>query len=131
MSFAVSGLYVALTALLFMVLTVYVIKMRRRYKVGIGDDGHKPLATAIRVQANLVENAPFALLLFVLAEAGGVPAYALHLFGCVWLIARVLHAFGLIKTNGGIHFGRFWGVILTWAVLLGLSIANIVMFFTA
>jgi uncharacterized membrane protein YecN with MAPEG domain len=41
-------MYIGLLALLMLSLAVLVVKMRIRFKVGFGDDGHEPLLLAIR-----------------------------------------------------------------------------------
>lgn len=128
MSLMISGLYVSLTAILAIVFAYRVVRLRRLNKVGIGTGKNPELSIATRVHANLIENAPFAMVLLLISEANALPAIFLHLFGTVWLLARVLHAIGLTQGKGGYHFGRFWGVILTWLVLLGLAIVNIGIF---
>ncbi|WP_394132391.1 MAPEG family protein [Shewanella maritima] len=125
MTLHISGLYIALTSILIFVLTYRVIVQRRIHKVGIGDGGHRSLSVAMRAHGNLLENAPIVLLLLVVAEVNGLPSYLMHVFGTIWIVARILHAIGLNKSNGGIHFGRFWGVLLSWIVMIGLAIANI------
>ncbi|ABZ78567.1 conserved hypothetical protein [Shewanella halifaxensis HAW-EB4] len=121
MPLAISGLYISLTALLTVVLAFRVIKLRRTHKIGIGSAGNESLELAQRVHANLLENAPIALLLFVTAEMNGAKAELLYLFGTVWIVARLLHAIGLTQGQGGYHFGRFWGVLLTWGGHTGLG----------
>ncbi|WP_299809137.1 MAPEG family protein [uncultured Shewanella sp.] len=128
MPLAVSGLYVSLTALLVIVLTYRVIKLRRAHKIGIGSAGNEALTLAQRVHANLLENAPIVLLLLVVAEMNGTSALLLHLFGTVWIIARLLHAIGLTQGQGGYHLGRFWGMLLTWAVMIALVVVNLLAF---
>ena len=125
MTLMISGFYAGLTALLLLGLAYKVVKLRRLNKIGIGDGGNQDLSLAIRAHGNLVENAPVVMVLLVLAELNGMPDYLLHIFGTVWIVARLLHAIGLNQGKGGLHFGRFWGVLMTWIVLLGLAIANI------
>ena len=125
MSLMISGFYASLTALLAIGLSIRVIKQRRINKVGIGTGGNTDLALAKRVHENLLENAPLALILFMLAEFNGLPAAILHCFGTVWIVARLLHAIGLTAGKGGVHFGRVWGVLMTWVVIIGLAIVNI------
>ena len=62
-----SALYAALLGLMFVVLSIKVIKQRRRYQVGIGSKGEATLERAIRVHANFAEYLPFSLLLLFLA----------------------------------------------------------------
>ena len=125
MPLAISGLYISLTALLTVLLTYRVIKLRRTHKIGIGSAGNESLTLAQRVHGNLLENAPIALLLLVVAELNGSNSLMLHAFGGVWILARVLHAIGLTQGQGGYHIGRFWGMILTWCVIVGLALVNL------
>jgi uncharacterized membrane protein YecN with MAPEG domain len=129
MSVIISGLYVSLTAMLAIVLAYRVVRLRRLNKVGIGTGKHPELSIATRVHANLIENAPIAMVLLLISEVNAMPAILLHVCGTVWLVARLLHAIGLTQGKGGYHFGRFWGVILTWLVMLSMAIANIGFFF--
>ncbi|MGE6651411.1 MAPEG family protein [Shewanella colwelliana] len=132
MSASVSGLYIAITAIMAVYLTLRVIKLRRKFSIGIGIGigvaGNEPLRLADRVHGNLLENAPIAMGLLLVAELNGLPALYIHTIGIVWLIARVLHAVGLTQGKGGYHFGRFWGVLTTWLVILTLSVVNVVYF---
>ncbi|MBP6520936.1 MAG: MAPEG family protein [Shewanella sp.] len=105
-----------------------VVKLRRGQKIGLGDGGNSTLALANRVHVNLIENAPIVLILMLVAEAGGLPAFYLHCFGTVWIVARLLHAIGLTQGQGGYHFGRFWGVLLTWLVIISLALVNLLHF---
>jgi uncharacterized membrane protein YecN with MAPEG domain len=125
MTLMVSGLYAGLTALLVLALSYKVVKFRRVNKIGIGDGGHQGLSIAIRAHGNLMENAPIVLILLALAEFNGMPVYLIHCLGTAWIVARLLHAIGLNQGQGGHHFGRFWGVLTTWIVLLILAVANI------
>jgi uncharacterized membrane protein YecN with MAPEG domain len=125
MTLMISGLYAGLTSLLVLALSYKVVKFRRENKIGIGDGGHQGLSIAIRAHGNLIENAPIVLILLALAELNGMPVYLIHCLGTAWIVARLLHAIGLNQGKGGHHFGRFWGVLTTWIVLLILAVANI------
>ncbi len=124
----VTGLYASLTGLLIVALAYRVVKLRRGQKIGLGDGGNSTLALANRVHVNLIENAPIVLILMLVAEAGGLPAFYLHCLGTVWIVARLLHAIGLTQGQGGYHFGRFWGVLLTWLVIISLALVNLLHF---
>ena len=117
----ISGFYAALCSLFIIVLSVRIVRMRRKYQVGIGDGGEKVLARAIRVQANAVEYIPISLLLLFIAENNGANIWLLHIFGLSLLFGRLLHAYGLSR-RGGVSFGRYWGIVITWLVMIGLSI---------
>lgn len=128
MSVVISGLYISITAILVVVLAMRVVKLRRKHKIGIGDADNRDLQLASRVHANLVENAPIAMMLLIVAELNGLSAVFLHVLGVTWVIGRLLHAVGLTKGRGGYHIGRFWGGLLSWLVILILAIFNICRF---
>jgi uncharacterized membrane protein YecN with MAPEG domain len=117
-------LFAALNVLLMLALLVPISRHRHTHKIGLGDGGDKELARKIRVHANFVEHAPFALLVLGLLELSGLPAAATWSFGGVLLLARVMHAVGLSR-SGGYSFGRFWGTALTWLVFLLMALAGL------
>jgi len=118
-------MYIGLLALLMLTLAYLVVKMRQRFKVGIGDDGHEPLMLAIRTHANAVEYIPIALLLLICLENTWQLPWLTHLMGSTLLLGRVLHAVGLSRSKGESK-ARFWGVVLTWLMILVSAIAVIV-----
>lgn len=124
-SIQISSMYIGLLALLMLTLAYLVVKMRQRFKVGIGDDGHEPLMLAIRTHANAVEYIPIALLLLICLENTWQLPWLTHLMGSTLLLGRVLHAVGLSRSKGESK-GRFWGVVLTWLMILVSAIAVIV-----
>ena len=97
---SIAALYAALLGLLAAVLTVRVIMRRVKTGVPAGDGGNAELAQAIRAHANLVEQAPLALLLIALAEATGSPAAAIHALGAALVLARLANAWGLSHSLG-------------------------------
>ncbi|GLP95262.1 MAPEG family protein [Paraferrimonas sedimenticola] len=128
MELAISGLYIALTALIALALGYQVVARRRKFRIGVGDGDNKEMRLHIRSHANLIEYAPFVLLMLVSAEAQGTSPLWLHAIGSAWIIARVLHPIGLVQGRGAVHFGRFWGTLLTWIILVVLAGLNIVNF---
>jgi hypothetical protein len=115
-----ASIYVALSALLVLALAAQVILLRRSKRIGLGDGGDTRLACAIRAHANALENLPLVLLLLVLFELGGAGSTAIHAYGATLLFARLWHCVGL-SGSAGTSAGRFYGTVLTWLVLLGLS----------
>lgn len=115
-----SGLYAGLCALVMLALSMNVIRLRRRHQVGLGDGGHQDLACACRAQANAVEYVPLALILLALLELNGGSATAIHAYGGLLVLARIGHGVGLSRSPGR-SFGRFYGTLATWMVILGLA----------
>ncbi|HEY9770633.1 MAG TPA: MAPEG family protein [Coleofasciculaceae cyanobacterium] len=79
------------------------------------DDGM--LQRKVRAFGNFVEYVPLALLLILLLESVSSPAWLLWLLGSVLTIARIFHAWAVIKTYGP-SVGRAVGFFLTWLVYL-------------
>lgn len=117
----ITGLYAALCALLVLALSLRIVMLRRRLKVGIGDGGDAGLARAIRAQANAIEYIPVLLVMLLVAENNGAGAVFLHAAGAGLVLARVLHAVGL-SGSAGTSVGRFWGTLGTWILLLVLAL---------
>lgn len=126
----VTALYAGLLALLVIALAIRVSLLRRRHRVGIGAGDHASLALAMRVHGNATEYVPLALVLLLLAELNGFPAWSLHAAGSGLFLARVLHAFGLGRYAGSSP-GRFAGIVLTWLVMAALAAALIAAFIVA
>ena len=120
----ITAVYASLFGLLLIFLSSRVVRWRRELSVGLGDGGEESLLRAQRAQANFIEYVPIALLLLAVAESQGLTGWLLHTSGVILVLARLLHAWGLSKSSGR-SFGRFWGTLLTWAVILALSFANI------
>lgn len=121
----VTLLVAGLHGLLLLMLAWRIVAVRRGRRIGLGDGGDAVLLRRIRVHANFIEYVPVALLLLALLELGGVGRLWVALLGGVLFVARVLHAIGLSR-SAGVSFGRFWGTLLTWCVILGASILAIV-----
>ncbi len=116
----ITPIYAAVLALLVVGLTLRVVRLRWKFKVGIGTGDERDLAKAIRAHGNATETIPLALLLMLLVELGQVPAVALHSAGIALVIGRFAHAFGLSQ-HAGTSPGRMAGMLLTLLVVLFLT----------
>lgn len=112
----ITGIYAAITALLIVILAVRVTLRRRAVGIGIGNGGDAVLARRIRVHANAAEYVPLALLLLLILELNQTQPILLHVFGCVLIAGRLLHAYGL-SSSPGLTPGRGIGMVLTWLVI--------------
>jgi hypothetical protein len=121
----VTLLVAGLHGLLLLVLLWPIVATRRGRRIGLGDGGDPALLQRIRVHANFVEYVPFALLLLALLEIGGLGRIWVAILGGVLFVARMLHAIGLSR-SAGVSFGRFWGTLSTWCMILAASITAIV-----
>ncbi len=112
----ITGLYAAIAALMVVIFAIRVTLRRRAMQVGIGNGGDAVLAQRIRVHANAAEYLPLALLLLLILELNQTQRMLLHVFGCLLIIGRLLHAYGL-SSSPGLTPGRAIGMVLTWAVM--------------
>jgi uncharacterized membrane protein YecN with MAPEG domain len=110
-------LYAALLALLFVVLSVRALRMRRRLGIAIGDSGNSEMLRAMRVHSNFAEYVPLSLLLVFFVESGGAPAWLVHGLGLCLLIGRLAHAFGVSQAKENYVF-RVTGMGLTFTTLV-------------
>lgn len=122
-----TAIYAAILAVIFIALSIKVIKQRQRFKIGIGSKGEMALERAIRVHANFAEYVPFALLLLFLAEHSGLAAIYVHLLGGILIVGRLSHAFGVSQVQEPLKF-RVFGMMLTFCVLLLAAIAILLLY---
>jgi uncharacterized membrane protein YecN with MAPEG domain len=117
---AVTMLYASVLGILLVMLALNVVRLRlgRHVGLGIGNDGS--LEQPVRVHANFAENAPMFVILLLLAELAGLEAHWLHAAGAVFVVSRLLHAFGL-HTQRGRSPGRFLGSLGSWTTMLAMS----------
>jgi len=128
--FQIVALYVALHLILAPILMFRVGQVRLSDKINLGDGGNETLNTRIRIHGNYVENTPLALIgLFALAMLSAAPI-ALHTFGAVFFIGRILHAHGMSQPKS-VGIGRPIGMVLTLLSFLGTSAYLLFLIFTS
>lgn len=110
------ALYAAVLTLMFLALSVRVIRLRRRLKVALGDGGHSELLRATSAHANCIEYVPLGLLLVLLVEQAAAPILFVHLVAGLLLVGRAAHAYGISQTAENFRF-RVTGMVLTFASL--------------
>lgn len=118
----VSALYVVLGTLFILKFLLDVVRLRRQYRVSIGDGGVSDLQLAIRIHGNAVENIPIALFLLVMMEMNGADIWMLHLLGLFFFFGRMMHAYGLRSRT---VLWRRNGMILTLLALFGMVVVNL------
>jgi uncharacterized protein len=91
----ITPLYAAPIVLLFMFLSIRVIRYRRSKLVAFGDQGDKDLLRLIRAQGNCAEYAPVGLILLLMAELTAAAPLGLHIAGALLVIGRITHGIGL------------------------------------
>lgn len=108
MIFSVTPVYALPIAVIYLILWIRVTMVRAATTTSIGDAGNAVLLQRIRQHGNCAEWSSFVLILMILAEGMGAPAFYLHISGALLLIGRLAHPFGLKIDNAG-HPLRYVG----------------------
>ncbi|MEE4329663.1 MAG: MAPEG family protein [Wenzhouxiangella sp.] len=120
MPYTITLFYTGLLGLMLIALSLRVVALRRRHKIGLGSGDRPELELAIRAQANFCEYAPLGVLLLLLLEASGAAhAIALHILGLALVVGRFLHGFVGLNRTAGVSTGRFVGTLMTWLMIAG------------
>lgn len=108
--------YAALLALAFVYLSLRIIRLRRRLRIGLGHADNPLMLRAIRVHANFAEYVPFALLMIALVELRGAQTWLVHALGLCLVLARLSHAWGVSQERENFRY-RVCGMVATFSVL--------------
>jgi hypothetical protein len=116
----VTATYLAVFGLVYAVLSMRVVFMRRRNRIAFGDGDNASIRGAIRAHAHFAEYVPIIVLMVAALELLGTPAIQLHMLLGTLLVSRIIHPFGLQVKPGTIQFlvGRVFGMTLTIFVLV-------------
>ena len=117
--------YAAILSLIFIGLSLQVIKGRFSTKTSFGDGGNADLNAKIRTHSNFAEYIPLALILLMGVEAYEYPRLVIHIFGTLLILGRLSHAYGLSKKNG-LSPARPAGMITTFLVMAVSSVMILV-----
>ena len=124
----ITGFYLAILLLLYLVLGVQVSRLRRGNRVLFGDGDNIKLRSAIRAHANFAEYVPITTLMVGVLEMSGMPAIRVHLWMGALLLARLIHPVGMYVGPRTLTFQicRVGGITLTLIVMLGTAISGLI-----
>jgi uncharacterized protein len=116
----VTAFYTGLLGLIYIVLSVRVIRCRHKYKIALGDGDNFKLLRKIRAHQNFMEYTPLFLILLAFADLFGLIKEITNAFGVLFVLGRISHAYGISKgeiykykvLRGNILF-RTFGMIIT------------------
>jgi uncharacterized membrane protein YecN with MAPEG domain len=117
----ITPFYAAFLGLGFVILSILTLRLRRKFKIGLGDGGNQQLLRAIRVHSNFSEYVPIALILIYMTESNGAPALLIHLLCVSLLIGRISHAWGVSQNLENFTF-RVFGMVATFNAIIMSSI---------
>jgi hypothetical protein len=110
-------IYAAFLGIVFVLLSVRTLRLRRRLQVAVGDGGNALMLRGMRVHGNFAEYVPLGLLLIAGAEVLSAPAVLVHGLGIVLLVGRLVHAFG-VSQEVEVFAYRVSGMALTFTCYL-------------
>lgn len=93
-------------------------QLRIAKKIMTGDGGDPRMIARMRAHLNFAEYAPLVLILIALVELARGTQTWLWVAAMVFVIGRILHAFGM----DGWNLGRMIGILSTMLVMLGLGL---------
>lgn len=106
-------IYAALLGIVFLLLSIRTLRLRRRLRIAVGDGGNVLMLRAMRAHGNFAEYVPLALLLIAGTEVLSAPAALVHGLGIILLVGRLVHAFGLSQ-EAEVFAYRVGGMALTF-----------------
>ncbi len=118
-------LYTAIIGLVFVVLSVRTLLLRRRLGIAIGTGEDPELTRAMRVHSNFAEYVPLALILFYFLEVETDADLWIHVLCVSLIVGRLLHAYGVSQVEENYRF-RMAGMILTLGSIISASTRLIV-----
>ena len=120
--------YAGILALIYIILGMRTSRLRTRANTMIGYGSDTALERAIRAHGNFGEYVPFTLLLLGFAEMQHYSRYLLHALCLVLLVGRLVHAYGISRTDEVLGY-RIFGISLTILVTIIAAIMLIDEFF--
>ena len=118
-----SVIYASILGFLIVWLSLNVIKVRRTYKISMGDGGNDKLKIAMVAHTNAIETIPIALLLLFVLEFNQANIFLVHSLGLAFVTGRFVHAKAILSDNLKL---RILGMKITLYALICLGVVNII-----
>jgi uncharacterized membrane protein YecN with MAPEG domain len=128
MSLPITTGFVLIFTLIYVALSLIVVRTRRKNKISLGDGNHPQMIKIISTHSNFSQYVPLGLIGILLGELQGVSSKVLIGLGIALLLGRIFHAIGIVLSKPGPNLARVWGMVLTFFPLLLLAIASLIKF---
>tara|TARA_A200000113_G_C8804411_1_gene335193 strand:- start:569 stop:973 length:405 start_codon:yes stop_codon:yes gene_type:complete len=113
----ISLFYAGALGLFAIILALLTVRQRFKTEISLGTGDSEELLAAQRAHGNFIEySLIFLVLSFALEIIGEVPDLAIIIFGDIFLLARISHAYTLL--GGGNIIFRQMGIMFSWLVIL-------------
>lgn len=116
----ITTIVAAIFAVMMVLLSVQVSLQRAKLNVTHGDANDETLRRRVRAHGNFVEYAPLAVIVLGLMEIAAAPRVALLVLAAGFVVARLLHAIGMLYTSGASL--RAAGMLIQHAAFLGAAV---------
>ena len=113
-------LYASLLTIMAVLLALKAGMSRGKTNTMLGNGDSSELLQSIRAHGNLIENAPFVIILMGLLEMQGVVDWKLHILGSLFFLFRILHAYGISISRESTPY-RLVGTIGSWVIMVSMS----------
>ncbi len=120
MNLPITTIFAAIFVLALIPLTIQAGLKRLNTQIFFGDGGNLDLAQRRAAQSNYLEHVPIFLVALTICEIIGAPALLLWSAGGCMLIARTVHAYCMLFTDG-IGNSRAVGMTLTFLAHLAVG----------
>ena len=117
----ITVIYLPVFGIVFAILSVRTLLLRRSLRTAIGDGKSIRLQRAVRVHANFAEYVPIALLLILVLEQKTDYRIVIHILCLALLLGRCIHAYGVSQTKENFLF-RVAGMALTLTAIVSASL---------
>lgn len=114
----ITPFYAAILGLLFLILSVRTLRLRRKLQIAIGDGSNVQMQRAMRVHANFAEYAPLTLVLIFMLELQEAHYLLVNALCICLVVGRVSHAYGVSKEAENYRY-RVFGMAMTFTALVG------------
>ena len=112
------GLWTGLYLALVLFLTLRIVRIRMKHRIGTGHGENTTLERAVRAHGNATEHVPALLFGLLLLSLLGFDTVWIHALGATLLLARMLHAYGMHVIDKPVPLTRSTGNVLTWIITL-------------
>tara|TARA_R110002072_G_scaffold116728_3_gene247379 strand:- start:4937 stop:5347 length:411 start_codon:yes stop_codon:yes gene_type:complete len=126
---SVFAIEISLLILMQLLLSINVVRLRRKYKISLKDSGNIYLIRAIRAQANFIEYVPIILVAHLSLVLFDINFTLFSILASLMIVGRVLHIFSIIYIESKeppIFIFRAIAMVCTFASMLLSSIALLI-----
>ena len=113
-------LYASLLTIMAVLLALKTGMTRGKTNTMLGNGESSELLQSIRAHGNLIENAPFVIILMGLLEMQSVADWKLHILGSLFFLFRIMHAYGISISRESTPY-RLAGTIGSWLIMVSMS----------